>query len=77
MKWVTMATAPDQLQAEMWQALLREERIPAVVRSGDTSSFLGVSALPCRVMVLEDDLKRAKEIMDERLGGQGEEDAGC
>jgi len=78
MKWVTVSTAPDQLQAEMWQALLREERIPAVVRSGDTASFLGVSAYPCRVMVQEDNLKRAKEILDEWLGGEEDgEDVGC
>ena len=72
MKWVTLATAPDQLQAEMWQGLLREEGIPAVVHSGDTSGFLGVIGNPCRVMVLESELERAKEIMEERLGWQGE-----
>ena len=71
MKWVTVATAPDQLVAEMWRDLLLDEGVPAVVRSGDTSSFLGVSSYPCRVMVAENELERAKEIMEDLGEGDG------
>jgi len=65
--WVYLATAPDQLQAEMWRDLLVEEGIPALVRGGDMSSFLGVSAQPCRIMVAADRLERAREVLGERL----------
>ncbi len=51
MRWVIIATAPDQMTAEMWSELLRADGVPAQVRASDTSSFLGVSFLPCRVMV--------------------------
>ena len=63
MKWVCAATAPDQLVAEMWRELLVGQGIAAVVRSGDTASYLGVSAYPCRVLVRERDLDRAKGVL--------------
>ena len=68
MKWVLLTTAPDQLQAEMWRDLLVEEGFSALVRSGDTASFLGVSAYPCRILVPEGQRERAREVLDERLG---------
>ncbi len=58
-----MTTAPDQLIAEMWLQVLHQHGIPAVINPGDTSSFLGVSALPCRLMVSGDYLKQAREIL--------------
>lgn len=63
MKWVCAATAPDQLVAEMWRELLVGQGIAAVVRSGDTASYLGVSAYPCRVLVRERDLDSAKGVL--------------
>ena len=63
MKWVCVTTAPDQLIAEMWRELLVGQGIAAVVRSGDTASYLGVSAYPCRVLVRERDLDRAKRVL--------------
>ena len=68
MKWVYLATAPEQLQAEMWRDMLVAEGIPALVRGGDTTPILGVSASPCRIMVAEDRLERAREVLEERLG---------
>lgn len=68
MKLVHLATAPDQLQAEMWRAILIEEGIAAVVRPGETSTFLGVSTYPCRLLVAEKQLELAKEVFKERLG---------
>ena len=68
MKWVDIATAPDQLQAEMWRDMLIEEGIAAIVRPGDTASFLGVSAYPCRIMVREHRVEEAKEVLEARLG---------
>ena len=63
MKWVCAATAPYQLVAEMWRELLVGQGIAAVVRSGDTASYLGVSAYPCRVLVRERDLDSAKRVL--------------
>ena len=68
MNWVLLATAPDQLVAEMWRDLLRAEGIAAAVRQGDAVSFLGVSGYPCRVVVSEDALERAQEVLREQLG---------
>jgi hypothetical protein len=65
--WAILATAPDQLVAEMWRGLLLAEGVQAFVRSGDASSFLGVSTLPCRLMVAEEDLERAQEVLVEQL----------
>lgn len=68
MKWVYLTTAPDQLQAEMWRGLLQEEGVSALIRPGDTASYLGVSAYPCRLMLPEDELARGRAVMEERLG---------
>lgn len=67
-RWVYLATAPDQLTAELWANLLQNEGLPVQVRGGDTSSFLGVTVVPCRLMVLEDRLEEARQIMAEELG---------
>ena len=63
-----LATAPDQLTAEMWQELLRGEGIPAMIRASDTASYLGVSAAPCRLMVPEERLPEARRMLEEHLG---------
>ncbi len=47
----------------MWLDMLQEQGIGAVIHSGDTASFLGVSSYPCRVMVMEEDLERAKQAL--------------
>ena len=58
-----MTTAPDQLTAEMWLQVLHQHEIPAVINPGDISSFLGVSVLPCLLLVASDYLKQAQEIL--------------
>ena len=68
MKRVHLTAAPDQLVAEMWRDLLRDEGISAIIRPGDISSFMGVSTYPCRIMVQEDQLQTAKEILGAHLG---------
>jgi hypothetical protein len=62
-KWAVLTTAPDQLTAEMWQDILHQNGIAAVINPRDAVSFLGVSAFPCRIMVAPGDLKQAKEII--------------
>ena len=68
MSWTYLITAPDQLIAEMWSELLSSYGVRARVRAGDTHSFLGVSAYPCRILVDEDDVDRARELMESKLG---------
>ena len=68
MRWVTLVTAPDQLAAEMWSELLNRQGIPTLVRAGDTASFLGVSAYPCRILVDDEYLEEALRILREDLG---------
>jgi hypothetical protein len=62
-KWVHLATAPDQITAEIWLDILRQEGISAMIRPSDAVSYLGVSAVSCRVQTLEEDLDRAREIL--------------
>lgn len=67
MRWVTLVTAPDQLAAEMWSDLLNQRGVPTLVRAGDTASFLGVSAYPCRILVDDEYLDEARRILREDL----------
>jgi len=68
LSWTYLITAPDQLIAEMWSELLSSYGVRARVQAGDTHSFLGVSAYPCRILVDEDDVDRARELMESKLG---------
>jgi hypothetical protein len=69
-KWVLLVAAPDQLTAEIWTDILVQEGVPAVIHPEDAVSFMGVSNRPCRIMVLEELLKKAQEILE---GLQAEE----
>ena len=73
MNRVLLTTAPDQLVAEMWCELLRGEDVPAVIRPSDAmSSYMGVTVYPCRIMVWQDHLPRAREILGAHLGHEVE-----
>jgi hypothetical protein len=61
--WVVLTTAPDQVTAEMWQDILNQEGIPAMINPEDNVSFLGVSNFPCRIMVPPAELERAQEVL--------------
>ncbi len=63
MKWVLVVTAPDQLTAEMWRGLLVNNGIPARLKPGDTSSFLGLVPGPCSIQVEEAMLEDAREVL--------------
>ena len=68
MKWVYLTTAQDQIVAEMWRDLLRGEGISANIRAGDTNTFLGVNTYPCRMLVRDNELVRAREVLEQHLG---------
>ena len=65
-RWVHLATAPDQITAEIWISLLRDAGIRAMIRPSDAVSFLGISPYGCRVQVPEEDLARAREVCRRR-----------
>lgn len=62
-RWVWVATAPDQLLAEMWQQLLLEASIPSMLAPQDTVSFLGITPMPVRLMVPLEMVPRAEEAL--------------
>ena len=71
MSWVLLTTAPSLPIAEMWRDMLAAEGIPALIRPGDAmTSYLGVTAYPCRIMVDADRLDEARRALDD---GQGVE----
>jgi hypothetical protein len=65
MEWANVATAPDQLTAEMWVQILKDAGIPAMIRPTDAVSFLGVSGYGCRVQVPKDEVRRALQVLEE------------
>ncbi len=67
-RWTPAATAPDQLTAEMWLQLMREESIPSMLAPEDLMSFLGVTATPVRLLVPLDLVPRAQGVLAELLG---------
>ena len=68
-RWVEFATAPDQLTAETWAGLVRNEGCPCAVKS-DGIPFLGVSAMPVRLMAPEARVEEALGILERFLGSE-------
>jgi hypothetical protein len=71
-RWVSAATAPDQLVAELWQQLLRDEAIPSMLAPQDTVSFLGIAPTPVRVLVPGEMEARAQELLASLVAGRGD-----
>ena len=70
-KWVHLATAPDQLVAEVWVGMLRDAGLRAMIRPSDAVSFLGISPYGCRVLTVDEDLEEARDVLgDEALDTQ-------
>ena len=67
-RWVEFATAPDQLIAETWVALVRNEGCPCAVKS-DGIPFLGPSVMPVRLMAPEARAAEAREILARYVDG--------
>lgn len=70
-EWTTIATAPDQLTAEMWQQLMWQEGIPAILDPHDAISFMGVASTPVRLKAPADLAVKAQEVL---AGVQGAAD---
>jgi Putative prokaryotic signal transducing protein len=61
--WAPVATAPDQVTAEMWAELLQNNGIRAWVGRGDALASRLVPSGPAAVMVPASQLKEAKRIL--------------
>lgn len=62
---VKVAFAPNQMEAEMIQGLLRDHGIPSMLKRGpgfDVPEFLASG--PRQVFVLESEAKRAREVLE-------------
>jgi hypothetical protein len=57
--------APNSTVAEMWIDILRDEGLQAMIRPSDAVSFMGVTAVECRLLVVDEDLERAREVLGE------------
>jgi hypothetical protein len=64
-RWVYLATASDQITAEIWVDILRNAGLAAMVHPSDAVSFMGVSSKGCRVQVQEQDVELARELLGE------------
>lgn len=64
-EWAAVEVAPNRVIAEMWQEILKDEGIPSVIEAGSEASFLGISSLPCRLMVPEERLEEARTVLSE------------
>ena len=67
-RWVAVATAPDQIIAETWAQLVRNEGCPCTTIS-DAIPFLGISATPVRLMAPQERADEARGILERFLGG--------
>ena len=63
-QWELLTTAPDQLTAEIWTDILNQNGVAAMINPQDAISFMGVSGLPCRIMVAYGHRQKAQEILD-------------
>jgi hypothetical protein len=68
-QWIAAATAPDQLTAEIWRQLMLQESIPSMLAPQDAISFLGVTASPVRLLVPQEMVTRAQEVLADIQGG--------
>ncbi len=69
-EFVYLATAPNQIIAEMWVDVLKQDGIRAYFRSNSLMAYTGVSFIPCQVMVIKSRLLEAAEVI-ESIGKQG------
>jgi len=72
LKFVTIATAPDQLTAEIWREIVRQAGITCELGPGDVTSFLGLSQLPVRLMTSEADADNARSVLASALSERPE-----
>ena len=68
-KLVPLATAPNQIVAELWISALRDDGVSALMDARDAVSFLGVSNRPVRLLVQQARLAEAAAILNDLPAG--------
>ena len=68
-EWVELATAPNEWTAHIWRGILAEEGINVIIRGGDITSFLGPSALPCRLLAPRALKDAALDVLRDQITG--------
>ncbi len=63
MDWAPVATAPDEMTADMWVELLRNNSIPAFSSRGDALASRLVPFAPTTVTVSASQLEEARRIL--------------
>ncbi|MFN8533207.1 MAG: DUF2007 domain-containing protein [Dehalococcoidia bacterium] len=63
--WEHVTTAPDQTIGEMLRDMLEENGVVAMLEPEDAVSFLGVSAIPVRLLVPIEQAPVAKSLLQE------------
>lgn len=58
-----LATASNQIEAELWQGMLAEHGIPVVFGASDVQSFLGLAPRPVRVLVRSGQHAEAERVL--------------
>ena len=76
--WDYLATAPNQVVAEMWRDMLVQNGIPAMLQPHDIASYYGVMAQPVRVMDAKGKLDVARAMLEgwEDVESEGVTDEG-
>ncbi len=62
-EFVYLATAPNQIIAEIWVDMLKQEGIASYFRSGNVMAYTGLSFTPCQVMVIKSRLAEAADLI--------------
>jgi hypothetical protein len=68
--WAAVATAADQVTAEMWAELLQNNGVPAWVGRGDALASRLVPSGPATVMVPASQLKDARRVLGPAIVGR-------
>lgn len=63
-EFVYLTTAPNQIIAEMWIDILKQEGIRAFFRSNSLTVYTATSFTPCRIMVTKSRLSDAAELIE-------------
>ncbi len=73
---VRVATAPNPEIGASWQGLLRDEGIPSMLKIDDALgvAYQVASLSTCGIFVLAKDADRAREVLDELMGDDVQDD---
>jgi hypothetical protein len=66
--WVRLTTVPNAVMAESWVQLLIDSGIAAAAPEAKMPYYLAQTVFPVRILVPEEQLERAKVVLEELVG---------